>query len=38
MEIKNNELVAVKIHIPLFGQFLKYEEIFATIKQQLAEE
>ncbi len=38
MDIKNNELIAVKIHIPLFGQFLKYEEFFDTMKKQLAEE
>ena len=38
LEIKNNELIAIKIHIPLFGQFLKYEEMFDTMKHQLAQE
>lgn len=38
MDIKNNELIAVKIHIPLFGQFLKYEENFDNMKKELAEE
>lgn len=38
MDIKNNELVAIKIQIPLFGQFLKYEEQFDNMKKQLAEE
>ena len=38
IDTKNNELIAIKIQIPLFGQFLKYEEIFDTMKRQLAEE
>lgn len=38
MDIKKNELIAIKIHIPLFGQFLKYEEFFDIMKKQLAEE
>lgn len=38
LDIKKNELIAIKIHIPLFGQFLKYEESFDIMKQQLAEE
>lgn len=38
MDIKNDELIAIKIHIPLFGQFLKYEENFDTMKKQLAQE
>ena len=38
LDIKNNELIAVKIHIPLFGQFMKYEENFDIMKKQLAEE
>jgi hypothetical protein len=38
MDIKKEELIAIKIQIPLFGQFLKYEEIFDTMKKQLAEE
>lgn len=37
MDTKNGELTAVKIHIPLFGQFLKYEEQLDAIKKQLAE-
>ena len=38
MDTKNNELTAIKIHIPLFGQFLKYEELFDEIKKQLIQE
>lgn len=38
IDTKNNELTAIKIHIPLFGQFLKYEEHFDTMKKQLAKE
>ncbi len=38
IEAKNNELLSIKIHIPLFGQFMKYEEIFDTMKQTLAQE
>jgi hypothetical protein len=38
MDIKNNELIAIKIHIPLFGQYMKYEEAFDTMKQKLAQE
>ena len=38
MDIKNNELIGIKIHIPLFGQFLKYEEKFDAMKKALAEE
>jgi len=38
MDTKNNELIAIKIQIPLFGQFLKYEEQFDNMKKQLAEE
>ncbi len=38
MDTKNNELIAIKIQIPLFGQFLKYEEQFDSMKKQLAEE
>ena len=38
LDIKNNELITIKVHIPLFWQFLKYEENFDTMKKQLAEE
>lgn len=38
MDTKNNELIAIKIHIPLFGQFLKYEEQFDMMQKKLAEE
>ena len=38
LTIKNNELIAIKIHIPLFGQFLKYEEIFNNMQKDLAQE
>jgi len=38
MDTKKEELIAIKIQIPLFGQFLKYEEMFDTMKKQLAEE
>lgn len=38
MDIKNNELIAIKIHIPLFGKYMKYEEAFDTMKQKLAQE
>lgn len=38
MDIKNNELIAIKIHIPLFGQFLKHEENFDSMKKELAKE
>lgn len=37
-DIKKDELSTIKIHIPLFWQFLKYEESFDTMKKQLAEE
>jgi len=32
---KNNELMSIKIHIPLFWQFLQYENIFDTMKNEL---
>ena len=38
LDIKNGELIAVKVHIPLFGQFLKYEELFDTMKKKLTQE
>lgn len=38
IETKNNELLAIKIHIPLFGQFMKYEENFDAMKQTLTQE
>lgn len=38
MENKNEELIAIKIHLPLFGQFAKYEENLDTMKKQLAQE
>jgi len=38
LDSKKEELIAVKAHIPLFGQFLKYEELFETMKAQLAQE
>ena len=38
MDIKKGELISIKIHIPLFGQFLKYEERFETMKKELAQE
>lgn len=38
LDIKNNELVSIKTHIPLFGQFLKHEETFDIMKKQLAQE
>lgn len=38
MDAKNGELIWIKTHIPLFGQFLKHEEIFDMMKKQLAEE
>lgn len=38
MDIKNGELIAIKIHIPLFGHFMKYEEDFDMMKRQLAQE
>jgi len=38
MTIKNHELIGIKIHIPLFGQYIKYEEALDTMQQQLADE
>jgi len=38
MTIKNNELIGIKIHIPLFGQYMKYEEALDTMQKQLANE
>lgn len=38
LSIKNNEFIGIKIHIPLFGQYMKYEEVFDTMQQQLADE
>jgi hypothetical protein len=35
MDIKKGELISIKIHIPLFGQFLKYEERFEAMKKEL---
>jgi len=37
LTIKNNELMGIKIHIPLFGQYMKYEETLDTVQQQLAD-
>ncbi len=36
--IKNSELSGLKIHLPLFGQFLKYEDMLDTLQKQLAQE
>lgn len=38
LDIKNGELISIKAHIPLFGQFLKYEEYFDIMKKDLAKE
>lgn len=38
IDIKNQELINIKIQIPLFGQFVKYEELFATMKSDLTKE
>lgn len=38
MDIKKGELISIKIHIPLFGQFLKYEEKFEAMKKELWQE
>ena len=36
LEIKKDELIAIKAHIPLFGQFLNYEEFFSHIQKDIA--
>lgn len=38
LDIKNGELSSIKAHIPLFGQFLKYEELFEKMKNMLAKQ
>lgn len=38
MESKNGELMSIKIHIPLFGQFMRYEEHLDMMKKRLAQE
>jgi hypothetical protein len=38
MEIKNNELIGLKIHLPLFGQYIKYKEELDTMIKNLQEE
>jgi hypothetical protein len=38
MDMKGKELSTIKIHIPLFGQFMKYEEMFDRIKKELAQD
>jgi hypothetical protein len=37
-EIKNNNLNSIKVHLPLFGQFIKYEQELNRIKESLAKE
>jgi hypothetical protein len=36
LDIKNGELLSIKAHIPLFGQFLKYEQLLDNMKNTLA--
>lgn len=37
-EVKNNSLNSIKVHLPLFGQFIKYEQELNKIKESLAKE
>lgn len=38
MEIKNNELIGIKIHLPLFGQYIKYKEELDSMIKNLQED
>jgi hypothetical protein len=38
LEIKKNSLNGIKVHLPLFGQFIKYEKELNNIKESLAKE
>ncbi|MFZ2151310.1 MAG: hypothetical protein WAZ12_01540 [Candidatus Absconditicoccaceae bacterium] len=38
MDIKNGEIIGIKIHIPLFGQYIKYKESIDEIIKNLQNE
>ncbi|MCF7835161.1 hypothetical protein K9M48_03855 [Candidatus Gracilibacteria bacterium] len=38
MDIKNGDLVSIKIHIPLFGQYIKYKEELDSLLKFLQED
>lgn len=38
LEIKKNSLNSIKVHLPLFGQFIKYEQELDSIKESLIKE